>query len=137
MRFLFRCEGWYSWPFVLCRTCNRGVKTDEAMAGAGLKRERRLGRARSREEVGSVEGRMGRRGTRDEANELEEVARGAAAGRTGGRDNSRASEGGIRGILAFLQTLQHSSTDLRGHMNSLEVYRRKLERDRDGHEESV
>ncbi len=101
LRFLFRCEGWYSWPLVLCRTCSRGEKTEEATLGVGLKRERRLGRARSREDVGNVEGRMGLRGTRDDANELEDVARGTtAAGRTGGRESSRASEGGIRGIVS-------------------------------------
>ena len=99
MRFLFRCEGWYSWPFVLCRTCSKGVKVGKVIEGTRAMREAREGKARRREDAWKDRGRMGRRGSREEAKEVEGMARGTAEGMTGGRDKSRASEGGIRGIF--------------------------------------
>ena len=65
-----------------------------------LKRVRRLGSDRNREDVGVAEGSMGLNGVRDEAKETEVAARGTAVERVGGRESRRASEGGIRGILS-------------------------------------
>ena len=84
---------------MLCLTWSSGENTGEARVGARLKRDSRDGRARSKDDVGVEEGRMGLSGTREDANEVEATARGTAAGRTGRWDKSRASEGGIRGIL--------------------------------------
>ena len=100
MRLRFLWDGWYSWPLVLCRTCRKGENTGESVEGMRLKRVRRLGSDRNREDVGVAEGSMGLNGVRDEAKETEVAARGTAVERVGGRESRRASEGGIRGILS-------------------------------------
>ena len=69
------------------------------MAARGLKRVASEGSASRSEDVGVAEATMGRNGTSEEANEVEVATRGTAAGRTGGRERRRASEGGTRGML--------------------------------------
>lgn len=66
----------------------------------GLKRAASEGSARRRDDVGVAEGIMGRKEMVDAANAFEDTARGTTAGRTGGRERRRVSEGGIRGMAA-------------------------------------
>lgn len=102
LRLRFRCEGWYSWPFVLCRTWTSGEKM-EGRLRPRLKRET-SDLSGSREDAAMEGGRIGLSGVKEEDQEADEVAaRGmtAAAWRVGGRERRRASEGGIRGMAVF------------------------------------
>ncbi len=84
---------------MLCRTWRSVGETEGVRDGARLRRDKREGSARSREDVGCAEGRMGRSGTREEANEPD-MARGTVAWRTDERERRRASEGGSRGMFS-------------------------------------
>lgn len=102
LRLRFRCDGWYSWPFVLCRTWTSGEKTEGRLRPSVKRETSEL--SGSRDDDAMEGGRTGLSGVNEEDQEGDEVAaRGMTvlAGRVGGRERRRASEGGMRGMTDF------------------------------------